>query len=98
MKFEPANHRLDAGTTFSIAFEPFAQIRSYTLTVRVGLHPNAAQSYAELPRIKTIAQEFQADMEDGVFHWRDRSGKKWKSEDIVHTAIDRLTDLLASEH
>jgi hypothetical protein len=98
LKFEPVNHRLDAGSTFSIELSPLAQMRSFTVTVRIGLHPNAAQSHAELPKVRTVSQEFLADVEDGEFSWRDNQGRKWTAEQIIDTALDRFADLLTSEH
>jgi hypothetical protein len=98
LKFEPVNHRLDAGSTYSIEVSPYAQMRSCTVTVRIGLHPNAHQSHAELPKVRTVAQEFRADVEDGEFSWRDNEGRKWKAEEITDFALDKLIDLLTSEH
>src|SRR5881396_646718 len=63
VKFEKVNHRLDAGYTYSIELSPYAQMRSFTAIVRVGLHPNASQAHAELPNVKTVSRQFLAHVD-----------------------------------
>jgi len=94
LKYAPVNHRLDAGSTYAIELSPYQQMHAYNLTVRVGLHPNAAQSHVELPRVKTATLELQASVDEGGFAWIDGKGKKWPPSEIIDLALDDLTQLL----
>jgi hypothetical protein len=97
LKFEPVNHRLDAGSTYSIELSPYAQLRSFTARLFVGLHPSAHQSHAELPIIETTSRQFRAHADEQGFSWVDEHGMKWTPERIVDFALDKFTDLLSAE-
>jgi hypothetical protein len=97
LTFQPVNHRLDAGAIYSIELSPYAQMHSFTATVRVGLHPNAAQSHADLPRVDTTEWDFQARVDEHGFTWVDAEGKKRSPEQIIDAALSRLADLLSAE-
>jgi hypothetical protein len=96
LKYVGVNHRLDAGSTYAIELSPYQQMNAYTATVRVGLHPNAAQTHVELPRIKTATLELQASVDEDGFAWIDRTGKKWPPSEIIDVALDNLTHLLVT--
>lgn len=94
LKYAAVNDRLDAGSTYAIELSSYQQMDAYNATVRVGLHPNAAQTHAELPRVKTATLELQASVDEAGFAWIDRKGKKWPPSEIIDVALDNLTHLL----
>ena len=96
LKYVAVNHRLDAGSTYAIELSPYQQMNAYTATVRVGLHPNAAQTHVELPRVKTATLELQASVDEDGFAWIDRAEKKWPPSEIIDVALDNLTQLLVT--
>jgi hypothetical protein len=74
-KFATVNHRLDAGK-YAIELSPYAAADLYSVTIRAGLHPNAAQFMAEVPDIATSEQRLIASMDNDGFSWRDPAGRK----------------------
>jgi hypothetical protein len=94
LKYAAVNHRLDAGSTYAIELSSYQQMHAYNATVRVGLHPNAAQTHAELPRVETATLELQASVDEAGFAWIDRNGKTWPPSEIIDVALDNLTQLL----
>lgn len=93
MQYVPINHRLDAGK-YAIELDPLAGLRSYSLTVLVGLHPNAQQFMDKVPRIKTIKQTFTATTDEQGFAWRDAHGNVRSPDQIVSDALNALVNLL----
>jgi hypothetical protein len=80
--------------TYAIELSSYQQMHAYNVTVRVGLHPNAAQTHAELPLVKTATLELQASVDEAGFAWIDSNGKKWLPLEIIDVALDNLTQLL----
>jgi TIR domain len=92
-KFVPVNHRLDAGK-YAVELSPYAAFDSYSVTIRAGLHPNAAQFMAEVPDIRTREQRLIASMDQDGFSWRDSAGGKCDVDRILDRAIETVCDLI----
>lgn len=92
-----ANSRLDAGK-FAIELQPYEQLRQFTVTVIVGLHPNAAQFLVSIPRIPSKTSTYRAAADDDGFFWTDtKRGGRFLAEEIVDHALDGLCELLERE-
>ena len=95
-KYEPVNHRLDAGK-FSIELNPYAAIDSYAVRIFVGLHPNAAQFLAEVPKIPTREVRLNAAMDRDEFCWRDEKGNKLDASQVIEGAAEVLCGLILED-
>jgi hypothetical protein len=96
LKFDAVNHRLEAGATYAVVLSPYQQMHAYTATIWVGLHPNAAQTHAELPLVETATLRVQASVDETGFSWVDEEGRKWPPSVIIDEALDCLTRLLTT--
>jgi hypothetical protein len=92
-KFAPVNHRLDAGK-YAIELSPYAAAGSYSVTIRAGLHPNAAQLMAEVPDIATSEQRLIASMDKDGFSWRDPGGRKRDVNQVLERAMEIVSALI----
>ena len=92
-----ANSRLEAGK-FAIELQPYEQLRQFTVMVIVGLHPNAAQFLASIPRVPSTTSTYLAAADDDGFFWTDTErGGRLLPEEIVDQALERLRALLERE-
>lgn len=97
-KFVQVNHRVDAGK-FAIELQHRAGFRDYTVTVIVGLHPNAGMMLAEVPPVRPQTRSVRAFMDETGFSWRDESnGAIVTAEKIVNDALEKLSDLLIEDN
>jgi hypothetical protein len=95
-KFVPVNHRLDAGK-YAIELSPYAALDSYSVTIRAGLHPNAAQFMVEVPDIPTREQRLIASVDQDGFSWRDPEGRKCDVNHVLDRAMETICDLILED-
>ncbi len=95
-KFVPVNHRLDVGK-YAIELSPYAALDSYSVTIRDGLHPNAAQFMAEVPEIPTREQRLIASVDQDGFSWRDPGGQKCDANRGLDRAMETVCDLILED-
>ena len=96
LHYQPVNHLLEAGK-FAVQLQPLERLKEYSVTVLVGLHPNAAQFMAKLPTLKTRRWEFRAAADEDGFFWVDGGGHRRAPHDIITDALDTLTNLLVAD-
>lgn len=90
------NHRLDAGK-YAVELSPYAAIDSYSVTIRAGIHPNAAQFMAEVPDIPTREQRLIASMDQDGFSWRNPKGQKCDVNRVLDRALETVCDLILED-
>ena len=94
--YVPVNHRLDAGK-YAIELTPYAGLDSYSVTIRAGLHPNAAQFMPEVPNIRTREQRLIASVDQDGFSWRDPTGRKVDVNQILDHAMETICNLILDD-
>jgi muconolactone delta-isomerase len=95
-KFVPVNHRLDAGK-YTIELSPYEALDSYSVTIRAGLHPNAAQFMVEVPDIPTREHRLIASMDQDGFSWRDPAGRQCDVNQLLDRAMETVCDLILED-
>jgi hypothetical protein len=99
LKYVAVNHRLDAGK-FAIELQPLESLRDYTVTVTIGLHPNAHLFLSTPLKVESIIATFRAGMDEtGAFFWIDTgNGGRQSAGQIIDHALKILSDLLIADH
>jgi hypothetical protein len=92
-EYDANRHLLSAGS-YALQLHLTHGFNPHRFDMTVGLPPDAAQMFAEIPEVESSTWTFFAHTDENGFFWEDTDGHRWQNKEIVNAGLEALANLL----